>query len=74
MNKDRREERAEVLERLRVTGEQRRHARRLAAVAQEQARVLIPRARDAGATVQECADAYGISRAAVYVLMRGGAA
>lgn len=65
-------DKAELLGLLRRAGRERRHGRRAIRKANEAARLLAPQARDKGATVKEIGDAYGITRAGVYVLMQGG--
>jgi hypothetical protein len=63
------DEKTRLLEDIRDAGKVRKAAKAMIAVANCDLRRLAPAARDHGATVDEIADAYGVSRPGVYVLM-----
>lgn len=65
------QDKARLLILLRAAGEERRQGRALIHGANGRAALLAPQARDAGATVREIAEAYGITRSALYALMEG---
>jgi Homeodomain-like domain-containing protein len=66
------EDKARLLGELARAGRRRKAAQTALRNANERARRLAPQARDAGASVQEIADALGVARTSVYALMDGG--
>jgi hypothetical protein len=65
------EELARVHDYIGAAGRRRARAIAEAEAANADLRKLAPRARDLGATVQEIADEYGVSRAGIYVIIEG---
>lgn len=63
-------DKVQVLTAIEVVGMARARALRAAEDARRRFAELAPEARDAGATVQEIADAYGVTRPGVYEVMR----